>query len=302
MQANRILEVGTAYGYATLWMALAQPSVGRIWTIDSEAARTDVARSYFRRAAEDDYIEVFNTPALELLENFPHRNLDIVFVAANPREYDKYLDATLPMLKLSGLAIFNDAAGGARLYRAFSRASRARLDDAAARHRHRRPPAMTGSVEFKHAMRHVPTGVTVVTTLQRRRTARHHRQRLCERLARASVAFDLHQSRGSQLSLHFELEGYFASTSSRAISARSPSISPARCASGSSSRSAIRSTRPARRCLTARSRTSTASSRTSISSARTRFLIGHVLSCSARAGSPLGYFNGGFHDFGIHVD
>jgi predicted O-methyltransferase YrrM len=85
MQANRILEVGTAYGYATLWMALAQPSVGRIWTIDSEAARTDIARSYFRRAAEDDFIEVFNTPALELLENFPHRNLDIVFVAANPR-------------------------------------------------------------------------------------------------------------------------------------------------------------------------------------------------------------------------
>jgi flavin reductase (DIM6/NTAB) family NADH-FMN oxidoreductase RutF len=31
-------------------------------------------------------------------------------------------------------------------------------------------------------------------------------------------------------------------------------------------------------------------------------LIGHVVSCSARSGSPLGYFNGGFHDFGIHVD
>lgn len=31
-------------------------------------------------------------------------------------------------------------------------------------------------------------------------------------------------------------------------------------------------------------------------------LIGHVISCGARAGSPLGYFNGGFHDFGIHVD
>jgi flavin reductase (DIM6/NTAB) family NADH-FMN oxidoreductase RutF len=31
-------------------------------------------------------------------------------------------------------------------------------------------------------------------------------------------------------------------------------------------------------------------------------LIGHVLSCSARPGSPLGYFNGGFHDFAIHVD
>lgn len=30
--------------------------------------------------------------------------------------------------------------------------------------------------------------------------------------------------------------------------------------------------------------------------------IGRVVSCKARAGSPLGYFNGGFHDFGIHVD
>jgi flavin reductase (DIM6/NTAB) family NADH-FMN oxidoreductase RutF len=31
-------------------------------------------------------------------------------------------------------------------------------------------------------------------------------------------------------------------------------------------------------------------------------LIGNVLSCKSRPGSPLGYFNGGFHDFGIHVD
>jgi flavin reductase (DIM6/NTAB) family NADH-FMN oxidoreductase RutF len=30
--------------------------------------------------------------------------------------------------------------------------------------------------------------------------------------------------------------------------------------------------------------------------------IGHVVACRARSGSPLGYFNGGYHDFGIHVD
>jgi flavin-dependent trigonelline monooxygenase, reductase component len=30
--------------------------------------------------------------------------------------------------------------------------------------------------------------------------------------------------------------------------------------------------------------------------------IGEVVSCGARAGSPLGYFNGGFHDFGITVE
>jgi flavin reductase len=30
--------------------------------------------------------------------------------------------------------------------------------------------------------------------------------------------------------------------------------------------------------------------------------IGRVLACGARAGSPLGYFNGGFHDFHIQVE
>ena len=108
MQANRILEVGTGYGYATLWMALAQPTMGRIWTIEPDVARTDVARSYFSRAAEDDYIEVFNTPALELLEKFRHRNLDVVFVAGGEKDYGAYLDLVVPMLKLSGLLIFDD--------------------------------------------------------------------------------------------------------------------------------------------------------------------------------------------------
>ncbi len=105
MQASRILEVGTGYGYSTLWMALAQPRAGKIWTIEPDVRRTDVARSFFSRAGEDDYIEVFNTPALELLENFPHRNLDVVFINADKERYRTYLDLAIPMLKLSGLAI-----------------------------------------------------------------------------------------------------------------------------------------------------------------------------------------------------
>jgi predicted O-methyltransferase YrrM len=110
MQASRILEVGTSYGYSTLSMALAQPRMGRIWTVERDVARAEVALEYFRRADEDDYIELFNTPAPELLENFPHRNLDVVFVAAGLPEYGRYLELLMPMLKLSGLAIFYDCA------------------------------------------------------------------------------------------------------------------------------------------------------------------------------------------------
>ncbi|HVA33535.1 MAG TPA: O-methyltransferase [Candidatus Baltobacteraceae bacterium] len=121
MQATRILEIGTAYGYSTLWMALAQPRIGRIWTIEPDTHRTDVALSYFKRAGEDDFIEMFNTPALELLENFPHRNLDIVFIDANTSEYREYLDLAIPMLKLSGLVIVDDCLLGGRVAQIASR-------------------------------------------------------------------------------------------------------------------------------------------------------------------------------------
>src|ERR1700719_1164176 len=70
MQANRILEIGTAYGYSTLWMARAQSELGKVWTIDPDQARTEVAMSYFKRAGEDDSITVFNQDAIELLPTF----------------------------------------------------------------------------------------------------------------------------------------------------------------------------------------------------------------------------------------
>jgi caffeoyl-CoA O-methyltransferase len=108
MQANRILEIGTAYGYATLWMALAQPPAGKIWTFDPDMERTDVARSYFARAGEDDNIEIVNQPALDVLPLFPQRNMDMVFIdAPKAADYEEYLSHCLPLLKLSGLIIFN---------------------------------------------------------------------------------------------------------------------------------------------------------------------------------------------------
>lgn len=115
MQANRILEIGTAYGYSTLWMALAQPPVGTIWTIDVDRKRTDIARSYFERAGEADSIEVLNQPALEVLENFPHRNLDIVFIDADKTSYRRYLDLAIPRLKRSGLVLVDNCLWSGRV-------------------------------------------------------------------------------------------------------------------------------------------------------------------------------------------
>ncbi len=109
MQANRIVEIGTAYGYATLWMALALPPAGKLWTFDPDIERTEVARAFFERAElEGERVEIINQPASDVIPIFPQRNLDIVFVDADVASYGTYLELCLPMLKLSGLIIFHN--------------------------------------------------------------------------------------------------------------------------------------------------------------------------------------------------
>lgn len=107
MQANRILEIGTGYGFATLSMAIAQPPAGRIWTFDPDMERTQVAREYFDRAGLGERIEIINQPALDVLPIFPQRNLDIAFIDAPKTDYTAYLKQSLHVLKLSGLVILN---------------------------------------------------------------------------------------------------------------------------------------------------------------------------------------------------
>jgi predicted O-methyltransferase YrrM len=108
MQANRILEIGTAYGYSTLWMALALPPAGRIWTIDPDFGRTAVAAGFLARAGKLDSVDIINQPALDILPTFPQRNLDIVFIDAVKTEYEAYLERCVPLLKLSGLVIVDN--------------------------------------------------------------------------------------------------------------------------------------------------------------------------------------------------
>lgn len=107
MQANRILDIGTGFGYATLWMALAQPPLGRIWSFDPNVARTTIARSYLDRAGGAVHVEISNQPALEVLPIFPQHNVDLAFIDAPAPDYGAYLDQCVPLLKRSGLIIFN---------------------------------------------------------------------------------------------------------------------------------------------------------------------------------------------------
>ena len=96
---RRIVEVGTAFGYSTLWMALGQPSDGTIVTIDPDTERTDLARGWWRAAGVADQrivqvsaaaLDAFGTGEPALAGPF-----DLVFIDALKHEYGAYLEALI---------------------------------------------------------------------------------------------------------------------------------------------------------------------------------------------------------------
>lgn len=93
---RRIVEVGTAFGYSTLWLALGQPDDGTIVTIDPDRERTDRARGWWRQAGiQDDRITVLTAKALEAFEAGDPAlagPFDLAFIDALKEEYGAYLD------------------------------------------------------------------------------------------------------------------------------------------------------------------------------------------------------------------
>jgi len=106
---RRIVEVGTAIGYSTLWMALAQPSGGTIVTIDPDRNRTLRARVHWRHAGiPEDQITVVNAPALEAFkarEPALEGPFDMAFIDALKEEYRGYLEGIATRLSPGAIVL-----------------------------------------------------------------------------------------------------------------------------------------------------------------------------------------------------
>jgi predicted O-methyltransferase YrrM len=116
---RRIVEVGTAYGYSTLWLALGQPVDGTIVTIDPDAARTDLARGWWRQAGiADERIRVVTAKALEAFasrEPALDGPFDLAFIDALKPEYTAYLEALVPRLVPGALVVADNVLWSGRV-------------------------------------------------------------------------------------------------------------------------------------------------------------------------------------------
>ena len=67
-KAKTILEVGTSYGYSTVWLAeAARATGGKVMTLDLSADKQRYAHSMLRKAGLDTYVEFRSGDALALI-------------------------------------------------------------------------------------------------------------------------------------------------------------------------------------------------------------------------------------------
>jgi predicted O-methyltransferase YrrM len=114
MAPQRVVEIGTAIGFSTLWMATALPSGGRIDTIDPDRSRTDRARRYWLRAGVTDRVRVINEPALRVLPRLAG-GIEFAFIDAIKTEYSAYLDALLPKMAPGGMITVDNVLWSGRI-------------------------------------------------------------------------------------------------------------------------------------------------------------------------------------------
>ena len=105
--ASRVVEIGTAIGVSTLYIARALPHDGQVVSFEIDPARHQAARDYLQRAGVLDRVDLRLQDASEGLRALDGP-FDMAFVDAGKLQYGDYLELLLPLLApRSVLAIDN---------------------------------------------------------------------------------------------------------------------------------------------------------------------------------------------------
>lgn len=104
INAKIVLEIGTLYGYSTLWLQQGLSEGGKIHTIEKDAKRFQKASGYLGKF---DNIKMHFGAASEVLEEF-HEIVDMVFIDADKNNYLTYLEWSIRHLRKGGLLVADD--------------------------------------------------------------------------------------------------------------------------------------------------------------------------------------------------
>ncbi|MFC1647654.1 O-methyltransferase [Patescibacteria group bacterium] len=104
---KKVLEVGTSIGYSGIWIASAlRKTGGKLYTIESNDERYDIAAANFNEAGVNDIIQQLkgHAPDVEIPDM-----IDLLFLDATKFEYKYYISTYLFHMKKGGMIIADNA-------------------------------------------------------------------------------------------------------------------------------------------------------------------------------------------------
>ncbi|MCP2036918.1 O-methyltransferase [Chryseobacterium sp. HSC-36S06] len=107
LQPEKILEIGTFTGYATLCMAEGLKENGRITTLDVNEELAYLPQKYFEESEFSEKIDFRLQDAKEFLKE-TDEVFDLVFIDADKENYGEYFKLIKPKVKSGSVIIFDN--------------------------------------------------------------------------------------------------------------------------------------------------------------------------------------------------
>jgi caffeoyl-CoA O-methyltransferase len=104
IEARRVLELGSGFGYSAFWFALALGEKGRITLTDTSEENLSRAEEHFRRARLESRFKFMVGDALEIARGID-KHFDIVFNDIDKEAYPEALEVAAARLHRGGLFI-----------------------------------------------------------------------------------------------------------------------------------------------------------------------------------------------------
>ncbi|MEM8908947.1 MAG: O-methyltransferase [Bacteroidota bacterium] len=104
MRPEKVLEIGTFTGYATLCLAAGMPADGQLHTIEANPELAYLIRRYLQKAKLETLVHLHLGDARQLIPKL-NMTFDLVFIDAGKNDYALYYDLVFEQVKPGGLIL-----------------------------------------------------------------------------------------------------------------------------------------------------------------------------------------------------
>lgn len=108
---KRILEVGSYFGYSSIWMGRAARDIdAQLVCVEKSAEQVEIIRNYIEQDQLTNNMQIIAASGVDQMQKFidTDKSFDMVFIDADKGNYSNYLDLAAQLLPQGGLVLVDN--------------------------------------------------------------------------------------------------------------------------------------------------------------------------------------------------